>query len=363
MTLSNVAFSVTRWRRGRHVLRVDAGGHADFRTIGAAVDYAATHPAPQPERIGPAGGAWWIIVEPGSYWERPFTLPAHTYLIGTGFDTANDTSPRVVVGFGDDSQGDMITFSRGSCLAHLAVYFLGTSSPFWSNSISGPTRVVHIPGIASGYWQIYGCLIAAQVDSTAQPVTAVEWDGAGQVFQQLQVLGSQISVAGPPTLGNAAGLRVRQATGTGTSLLVRDSELVSTFGEPAVAIDAEGLITTAAGRCPAPPRRAALGVGVVRRRVTTGCGRPHFAQAQRWPLLQDVQERGGGTSAVVVHAEDTHHAGHDGPQGRPRPVHEQRRVEARKAAAGACPAAAPMIENRAKARGGGWPWASRRSRI
>jgi hypothetical protein len=233
--------SVTRWRRGRHVLRVDAGGHADFRTIGAAVDYAATHPAPQPERIGLPGGAWWIIVEPGSYWERPFTLPAHTYLIGTGFDPRNDTSPRVVIGFGDDSQGDMITFSRGSCLAHLAVYFLGTSSPFWSNSISGPTRVVHIPGIASGYWQIYGCLIAAQVDSTAQPVTAVEWDGAGQVFQQLQVLGSQISVAGSPTLASAAGLHVRQATGTGTSLLVRDSELVSTFGEPAIAIDLEAV--------------------------------------------------------------------------------------------------------------------------
>jgi hypothetical protein len=105
------------------VLRVDAGGHADFRTIGAAVDYAATHPAPQPERIGLPGGAWWIIAEPGSYWERPFTLPAHTYLIGTGFDPRNDTSPRVVIGFGDDSQGDMITFSRGSCLAHLAVYF------------------------------------------------------------------------------------------------------------------------------------------------------------------------------------------------------------------------------------------------
>ena len=30
-----------------------------------------------------------------SYWERPFTLPAHTYLIGTGFDPRNDTSPRV----------------------------------------------------------------------------------------------------------------------------------------------------------------------------------------------------------------------------------------------------------------------------
>jgi len=101
----------------------------------------------------PAGGAWWIVVEPGSYWERPLTLPAHTYLMGTGFDPRNDTSPRVVIGFGDDSQGDMITFSRGSCLAQLAVYFLGTSSPFWSNSISGPTRVVHVPGIASGYWQ------------------------------------------------------------------------------------------------------------------------------------------------------------------------------------------------------------------
>jgi len=146
MTLSNVAFPVTRWRRGRHVLRVDAGGHADFRTIGAAVDYAATHPAPQPERIGLPGGAWWIIVEPGSYWERPFTLPAHTYLMGTGFDP-----------------------------------------------------------------------------------------------EQLQVLGSQISVAGSPTLASAAGLRVRQATGTGTSLLVRDSDLVSTFGEPAVAIDLEAV--------------------------------------------------------------------------------------------------------------------------
>jgi hypothetical protein len=34
---------------------------------------------------------------------------------------------------------------------------------------------------------------------------------------------------------------VRQATGTGTSLLVRDSELVSAFGEPAVAIDLEAV--------------------------------------------------------------------------------------------------------------------------
>jgi hypothetical protein len=34
---------------------------------------------------------------------------------------------------------------------------------------------------------------------------------------------------------------VRQATGTGTSLLVRDSELVSAFGEPALAIDLEAV--------------------------------------------------------------------------------------------------------------------------
>jgi len=211
-------------RRGRHVLKVDAGGHADFRTIGAAVDYAATHPAPQPERIGLPGGAWWIIVEPGSYWERPLTLPAHTSWAPASTPATTPPSPRVVIGFGDDSQGDMITFSRGSCLAHLAVYFLGTSSPFWSNSISGPTRVVRVPGIASGYRQIYGCLIAAQVDSTAHPVTAVEWDGAGQVVQQLQVLGSQISVAGPPTLASAAGLRVsRPGSGRASSCATASS--------------------------------------------------------------------------------------------------------------------------------------------
>ena len=147
MTLSNVAFSVTRWRRGRHVLRVDAGGHADFRTIGAAVDYAATHPAPQPERIGPAGGAWWIIVEPGSYWERPFTLPAHTYLIGTGF--APETTP-----------------PRASRL--------------------------------TGYRR-----------------------RAADARERRRATGEQ--------------------AGVGTSLLVRDSELVSTFGETAVAIDLEAV--------------------------------------------------------------------------------------------------------------------------
>lgn len=238
----NVALPITRWRRGRYVLTVDAGGHADFSTIGAAVDYAATHTPPAGARVGLPSGAWWIVVEPGSYWERPFTLPAHTYLLGTGFDPRNDTSPRVLVSFAHDSQGDMITFSRGSCLAHMAVYFLGTSNPFWSNSISGPTRVVRIPGIASGYWQIYGCLIGAQVDSTAHPVTAVDWDGAGQVYQQLQVIGSQVSILGPAGIGvNGTGLRVAQAAGTGTSLLVRDSELVSTFGAPAVAIDLDGV--------------------------------------------------------------------------------------------------------------------------
>ena len=142
------ADGVTCRRRGRHVLRVDAGGHADFRTIGAAVDYAATHPAPEPERIGLPGGAWWIVVEPAAIGSAPSPCPP---------------------------------------------------IPTSSAPASPPKR--HLPARR----------------------------------------GSQATVAGPPTLGNAAGLRVRQATGTGTSLLVTDSELVSTFGEPALAIDLEAV--------------------------------------------------------------------------------------------------------------------------